>query len=62
MQDVKKELDLSFQQRLSNVELYFHERNAQLEGLVENTKKLPTDQLPKELQAKNYILTKLLVV
>ena len=62
MQDVKKELDLSFQQRLSNVELHFYERNAQLEGLVENTKKLPTDQPPKELQAKNNILTKLLVV
>ena len=62
MQDVKKELDLSFQQRLSNVELHFYERIAQLEGFVENTKKLSTDQLPKELQVKNNILTKLLVV
>ena len=28
MQDVKKELDLSFQPRLSNVELHFYERIA----------------------------------
>ena len=60
MQDVKKELDLSFQQRLSNVELHFYERIAQLESLVENTKKLQTDQLLEELNAKNNILTKLL--
>ena len=40
MQDVKKELDLSFQQRLGNIELQ-------------------TDQLLKELDAKNNILTKL---
>ena len=30
MQEVKKSLDLSFQQRLSNVELYFYERITQL--------------------------------
>ena len=60
MQDVKKELDLSFQQRLSNVELHFYERIAQLESLVENTKIPQTDQLLKELDAKNNILTKLL--
>ena len=60
MQDVKKELDLSFQQRLSNIELHFYERIAQLESLVENTNKLQTDQLLKELDAKNNILTKLL--
>ena len=40
MQDVKKELDLSFQQRLGNIELQ-------------------TDQLLKELDAKNNIFTKL---
>ena len=39
MQDVKKKLDLSFQQRLSNIELHFYERIAKLESLVENTKK-----------------------
>ena len=61
MQDVKKELDLSFRQRLSNIELHFYERIAQLESLVENTNKLQTDQLLKELDAKNNILTKLLV-
>ena len=60
MQDVKKELDLSFQQRLSNTELHFYERIAQLESLVENTKKLQTDQLLKELDVKNNVLTKLL--
>ena len=60
IQDVKKELDLSFQQRLSNIELHFYERIAQLESLVENTNKLQTDQLLKELEAKNNILTKLL--
>ena len=37
MQDVKKEFDLSFQQRLSNIELQFYDRIAQLESLVENT-------------------------
>ena len=61
MQDVKKELDISFRQRLSNIELHFYERIAQLESLVENTNKLQTDQLLKELDAKNNILTKLLV-
>ena len=30
MQEVKKQLDLSFQQRLSNVELHFYERITQL--------------------------------
>ena len=40
MQDVKKELDLSLQQKLSNVELHFYERIAQLESLVECTKNL----------------------
>ena len=40
MQDVKKELDLSLQQRLSNIELHFYERIAQLESLVECTKNL----------------------
>ena len=30
MQEVKKSLDLSFQQRLSNLELYFYERITQL--------------------------------
>ena len=59
MQDVKKELDLSFQQKLSNIELHFYERITQLESLVENTNKLQTDQLLKELDAKNNILTKL---
>ena len=39
MQEVKKELDFSFQQRLSNVELHFYERIAQLESCVQNTKK-----------------------
>ena len=34
---------------------------SQLESLVENTNKLQTDQLLKELGAKNNILTKLLV-
>ena len=33
---------------------------AQLESLVENTNKLQTDQLLKELDTKNNILTKLL--
>ena len=61
MQDVKKDLDISFRQRLSNIELHFYERIAQLESLVENTNKLQTDQLLKELDAKNNILTKLLV-
>ena len=60
MQDVNKELDLSFQQSLSNIELHFHERIAQLESLVQNTNKLQNDQLLKELAAKNNILTKLL--
>ena len=60
VQDVKKKLDRSFQQRLSNAELHFYERFAQLESLVENTKKLQTDQLLKEIDAKNNILTKLL--
>ena len=58
--EVKIELDLSFQQRLSNIELNFYERITQLESLMENTKKLPTDQLLKELDVKNNILTKLL--
>ena len=40
MQDVKKELDLSLQQRLSNIELHFYERIAHLESLVECTKNL----------------------
>ena len=40
MHDVKKELDLSFQQRLSNIELHFYEQIAQLEILLENTNKL----------------------
>ena len=61
MQYVKKELDLSFQQRLSNIELHFYERIAQLENLMENIKKLQTNQLLKELDAKNNILTKLLL-
>ena len=39
LKDVKKELDLYFWQRLSNIELHFYERIAQLESLVENTKK-----------------------
>ena len=60
MQDVKKELDLSFQQRLNHKELHFHERITKLESLVENTKKLQADQLLKEHDAKNNILTKLL--
>ena len=60
MQHVKKELDLSFQQRLGNIELHFYERIAQLENLMENIKKLQTNQLLKELDAKNNILTKLL--
>ena len=60
MQNVKKELDLSFQQRLSNKELHFYEPIAQLESLVDFTNKLQTDQLLKELDAKNNILTKLL--
>ena len=60
MQDVKKELDLSSQKKLSNIELHFYERIAQLESLVENTKKLQTDQILKELNTKNNILTKLL--
>ena len=38
MQEVKK--DFSFQQRLSNIELHFYERIAQLESLVECTKNL----------------------
>ena len=45
MQDVKKELDTSFQQRVSNIELHFYKPIAQLEGLVKNTEKnsnLPT--------------------
>ena len=60
MQEFKKELDLSFQQRLSNIELHFYERIAQSQNLVEDTKKLQTNQLLKELDAKNNILTKLL--
>ena len=55
--DFKKELDQSFHQRL-NLELHFHERIAQLASLVENTKKFQTDQLVKELDAKNNILNK----
>ena len=39
MKDVKKEFDLSFQQRLGNIQLHFYERIAQLESLVENSKK-----------------------
>ena len=35
VQDVEKELDLSFRQRLSNKELHFYERIAQLESLVD---------------------------
>ena len=58
MQDVTNKLDLSFQQRLSNIELYFYEQIAQSERLVENTRKLQTDQLLKELDAKNNILNK----
>ena len=58
-QHVKKDLYLSFQQKLSNKELYFCERIAQLERLVENTNKLHTEQFLKELDAKN-ILIKLL--
>ena len=42
-QDVKEELNISFQQRLSNIELPFCERIAQSESLVKNTKKLQTD-------------------
>ena len=38
----------------------FYERIAKLESLVENTKKLQTDQILKELDATNNILTKLL--
>ena len=45
-------LDLFFQQRLSNVELHSYERIVQLESLMENTKKLQTDQLLKELMQK----------
>ena len=52
---VKK--DLSFQQRFSSVELHFDEQIIQLESLVENTKKLTTDQLLKELDAKHFKLT-----
>ena len=59
MQDVKKKLDRSFQQR-RNEQQHFYERFAQLESLVENTTKLQTDQLLKEIDAKNNILTKLL--
>ena len=40
MQDANKELDLPFRQRFKNIELYFYERIAQLESLVENTKKI----------------------
>ena len=40
--------------------MHFYERIGQLESLVENTNKLQTDQLLKELDAKNNILTKLL--
>ena len=36
-QDVKKELNLSFQQKLSNTELHFYVQIAQLESLVKNT-------------------------
>ena len=39
--------------------MYFYERITQLESLVENTKKLQTNQLLKEPDVKN-ILTKLL--
>ena len=39
MQEVKKEFDLSFQQRLGNIQLHFYERIAQLESLMENPKK-----------------------
>ena len=39
MQEVKKEFDLSFQQRLGNIQLHFYERIAQLESLMENSKK-----------------------
>ena len=60
IQHVKKEIDLSFQQTLSNVELHFYERIAQLESLVENNKILQTDQILQELDAKNNIFTKLL--
>ena len=60
MQGVKKEFNLYFRQRLSNMELQFYDRIAQLESLVENTNKLQTDQLLKELDTKNNILTKLL--
>ena len=60
LQDFKNELDLSFQQRLNNIELHFYERIAQLESLVENTKIFQTDLLLKELDAKNNILNKLL--
>ena len=60
MQDVKKELDLSFQQKLNYIELHFYERIEQLESLVENTNKLQTDHFLKELDAQNNFLTKLL--
>ena len=59
-QDVKKELDLSFQQKLSNIELHFYVQIAQLESLVKNTNKFQTEELLKELDAKKNILTKLL--
>ena len=51
----RKERDLAFN-RDYNIELHFYERIAQLEGLVENTKKFRADQL----DVKNNILTKLL--
>ena len=60
IKDVKKELDLSFQQRLSNIELHLYDRIAQLQSLVENTKKVQTDHFLKELDVKNNISTNLL--
>ena len=61
MQSIKNELDLFFQQSItSNIELHFYEPIAQLESLVENTKKIQTEQLLEELEAKNDILTKVL--
>lgn len=56
--DVKKELDLSVQQGLENLELCFQEWIVQLESLMEDTKKFQTDQLWKELNAKDNILDK----
>ena len=56
MQDVKKRVRSILPAKLSNIELHFYERVTQLESLVENTNKLQTDKLLKELDAKNNIL------